>query len=54
MNEKKNKNTSVAQISIGEDYYNMDRAERRAFLRSILEGMSPNEEVRSRASKKSS
>ena len=38
-------------VTIPEDYYALNREERRAFLRAILNGMSPNESVRNSASK---
>jgi hypothetical protein len=38
-------------VTIPEDYYSLNREERRAFLRAILNGMSPNKSVRDSASK---
>lgn len=40
------KEITSTHVSIGEDYFAMSRPERRAFLRSLLGGMSPNPEVR--------
>jgi hypothetical protein len=45
------KQVTSSHISIPEGYYALNREERRAFLRSILSGMSPNESVRNSASK---
>ncbi len=45
------KQVTRTHITIGEDYFKMDRNERRAFLRSLLSGMSPNPDIRKPANK---
>jgi hypothetical protein len=45
------KQVTSTHITIGEDYFKMDRNERRAFLRSLLSGMSPNPDIRKPANK---
>lgn len=40
------KQITSSHVTISQGYYDMDREQRRAFLRSLLNGMSPNESVR--------
>jgi hypothetical protein len=51
MKNKKQAITST-HVTIPDDYYSMSREDRRAFLSSVLRGMSPNPEVRATAGKK--
>ena len=37
---------TFSHVTVPSGYFDMDREQRRAFLRSLLNGMSPNEEVR--------
>lgn len=49
-NENTKKNIESTHLSIPKNYYDMSRAERRKFLRSVLSGISPNPTVREQAS----
>ncbi len=42
---------TISHVTIPSGYFALDREQRRAFLRSILNGMSPNEEVRKSSQK---
>ena len=37
---------TLSHVTVPSGYYDLDREQRRAFLRSLLNGMSPNEGVR--------
>ena len=37
---------TFSHVTITRGYYDLDREQRRAFLRELLNGMSPNEDVR--------
>lgn len=52
MKNEPNKAITSSHVTIPNDYYDMSREERRAFLSSVLRGMSPNPEVRATAGKK--
>lgn len=52
MENEKPKEITSTHVTIPSDYYKMNRDERRAFLSSILRGMSPNPEVRATAGRK--
>jgi hypothetical protein len=43
------KQPSMQHVEVGEGYYTLSREERRALLRRLLNGMSPNAEVRAEA-----
>lgn len=45
------KQITSSHVTIPQGYYDMDREQRRAFLRSLLNGMSPNESVRKSSQK---
>lgn len=42
---------TFSHVTIPSGYFALDREQRRAFLRSLLNGMSPNEEVRKSSQK---
>ena len=42
---------TFSHVTVPGGYFDLDREQRRAFLRSILNGMSPNEEVRKSSQK---
>ena len=42
---------TFSHVTVPSGYFDMDREQRRAFLRSLLNGMSPNEEVRKSSQK---
>jgi hypothetical protein len=48
-----NKNAGAAHVQINQDYYDMPPEEQRDFLRNLLMGISPNENVRKQAKKTS-
>ena len=37
---------TFSHVTVPSGYFDLDREQRRAFLRSLLNGMSPNEDVR--------
>ena len=37
---------TLSHVTVPRGYYDLDRKQRRAFLRELLNGMSPNEDVR--------
>ena len=37
---------TLSHVTVPRGYYDLDRTQRRAFLRKLLNGMSPNEDVR--------
>ena len=37
---------TLSHVAVPLGYFDLDREQRRAFLRSLLNGMSPNEDVR--------
>ena len=37
---------TLSHVTVPSGYFDLDREQRRAFLRSLLNGMSPNEDVR--------
>ena len=37
---------TLSNVTVPRGYYDLDRKQRRAFLRELLNGMSPNEDVR--------
>lgn len=52
MENEPNKAITSSHVTIPKDYYQLSREERRAFLSSVLRGMSPNPEVRATAGRK--
>lgn len=53
MDEKSKRTANALHIEINENYFDLPPDEQRDFLRNLLMGMSPNENVRSQAKKTS-